>query len=232
MQTAEIVIAIVVSLIGLRQVAAEYRVYRGTRYINDYRYPSGVFRRLQKKRPDLSAQDCELVGLALKQFFLAYLKSGRRFVSMPSQAADDLWHEMILYTKAYQYFCRKAFGRFLHHTPAAALGSVRATNAGLRRCWWHACREERLNPRTPARLPLLFGLDDRLHIADGFHYVLDCQGVRDARQGTTVIHCGSDFADPDFDGSLDGFGDDRGGWSVDGDGGSDGGCGGGCGGGD
>jgi len=37
----------------------------------------------------------------LRQFFLAHLKSGRRYVSMPSQVADGLWHEFILFTKNY-----------------------------------------------------------------------------------------------------------------------------------
>ena len=53
----------------------------------------------------------------LRQFFLAYLMSGKRYVSMPSQVADDLWHEFILYTREYDAFCRRAFGGFLHHTP-------------------------------------------------------------------------------------------------------------------
>jgi hypothetical protein len=40
---------------------------------------------------------------------------------MPSQVADDLWHEFILFTKNYDAFCRQAFGGFFHHSPAAVL---------------------------------------------------------------------------------------------------------------
>ena len=34
-----------------------------------------------------------LVSRGLRQFFLAYLMSGKRYVSMPSRVADELWHE-------------------------------------------------------------------------------------------------------------------------------------------
>ncbi|MBF0256946.1 MAG: hypothetical protein HQL47_10930, partial [Gammaproteobacteria bacterium] len=97
-------------------------------------------------------------------------KSGRRFVSMPSQVVDDLWHEFILYTKHYATFCNRGFGRFMHHTPAVALSSSKDVNVGLRRCWWYVCLEENIDPHRPTRLPLLFALDAKLAIANGFHY--------------------------------------------------------------
>jgi hypothetical protein len=180
----------------------------------------------------LTAKECQLIAHGLRQFFLTYLKSGRQFVSMPSQAADDLWHELILYTKHYQSFCRKAFGRFLHHTPAVVLGGNQRSNEGMRRCWRYACLEENINPRAPTRLPLLFALDSKLNIPGGFHYVADCESVR--RQGKddasgSAVYCGGDFSSSSFDGGTDGLDS-----SGDADGGSSGdGCGGGgCGGGD
>jgi len=87
-------------------------------YIRSYKLPLGLFDKLRKKRPELSVKDCQLVAHALRQYFLTYLKSGCRFVSMPSQVADDLWHELILYTRAYERFCTKACGGIMHHTPA------------------------------------------------------------------------------------------------------------------
>eukprot|EP01034_Spumella_vulgaris_P038231 gene38231-47204_t len=77
-----------------------------------------------QKHPQLTTKECQLVAQGLRQFFLAHLKSGRKYVSMPSQVADDLWHEFILYTMNYQQFCQHAFGRFLHHTPAVVLGEA------------------------------------------------------------------------------------------------------------
>ncbi len=171
---------------------------------------------------------------ALRQFFLAHLKSGRQFVSMPSQVADDLWHEFILYTRHYEAFCGQAFGRFMHHTPAVVLGPDRRDNTGLRRAWWYCCKDENINPRRPTRLPLLFALDAKLGVVDGFVYAPDCRALREGGGGTPA-HCGGDFGSTSFDGGTDGFGDagssghgagDGGG----GDGGGDGG-GGGCGGG-
>jgi hypothetical protein len=186
-----------------------------------------LFEKLAARHPQLTLKDCQLVARGLRQFFLAYLKSGRKFVSMPSQVADDLWHEFILYTKNYQAFCKQAFGRFLHHTPAAVLGSQQQSNAGLRRCWWHVCRDENINPSKPTRLPLLFALDTKLNIVNGFRYAADCEArgahrLAGAQGG--IVYCGGDFGSAGFDGGTDGFGD-----AASGDGSSCGG--GGCGGG-
>lgn len=137
-----------------------------------------------------------------------------------------------LRTRHYDAFCRQAFGRFLHHTPAVVLARRDAqANAGLRRCWWYACQDEHLNPRQPTRLPLLFALDTKLGIAGGFRYALDCHGLRrEHADGTTsVVYCGGDFASADIDGSTEGFGDGDG-WgegASDGGGDSGSGCGGG-----
>jgi hypothetical protein len=196
-------------------------------YIRDYVFPRGLFDKLTKRRPELALKDRALVARGLRQFFLAHLRSGRRFVSMPSQVVDDLWHEFILYTKGYDAFCRQAFGRFLHHTPAVVLGAEQQNNEGLRRCWYWCCREENINPQHPSRLPLLFALDTKLGIVDGFNYAPDCKALAPGQSGTS--HCGADLGSGT--GSDGGSGDDSA--SDSGDGGGDGsGCGGGCGGGD
>ncbi|WP_031434279.1 glycine-rich domain-containing protein [Methylomarinum vadi] len=218
-----VVIGVVVTLLIFLVVVVHRRRMRyRVDFIRTYTFPPGLYDKLQKRRPELSPKDCQLVGRALRQFFLAYLKGGCRFVSMPSQVVDDLWHELILYTRHYDAFCKRAFGRFLHHTPAIVLGKNRQNNTGLRRVWWQTCREENIDPRKPSRLPLLFDIDKRLNIADGFVYVPDCRAVRNDSQGATP-YCGGDFSSGDFGGSPDGFGD----WS---DGDSGGGCDGGCGG--
>lgn len=204
---------------------SQRRALARAEYIRRYRFPPGLFERLARRRPQLDTKDQQLIARGLRQFFLAYLKSGRKFVSMPSQVADDLWHEFILHTRHYQDFCRKAFGRMLHHTPAAVLGRERLSNAGLRRCWWYCCTEENINPRNPTRLPLLFALDTKLGIADGFHYAPDCSKLRHGG-GSGGVHCGGDFGSTSFDGGTDGMGDSGG----DSGGGGDSSCGGGCGG--
>ncbi|MBK9019046.1 MAG: hypothetical protein IPL72_03215, partial [Sulfuritalea sp.] len=70
-----------------------YRRLARERFVRDYPLPRGLYDKLRKRRPELETKDCALIARGLRQFFLAYLQSGRKFVSMPSQAVDDLWHE-------------------------------------------------------------------------------------------------------------------------------------------
>jgi len=235
---------VIACLLGLALLVVwnKLREARRADFIRSYAYPKGLIEQLQKRRAGLPAKDAQLVARALRHFFLAYLNSNRQFVAMPSQVTDDLWHEFILYTRHYEAFCRQAFGRMLHHTPAVALAPGQRDNTGLRRVWWQCCKEENINPRKPTRLPLLFALDAKLGIADGFHYTPDCSALR--ARGDGSAYCGGDFGSASFDGgSTDGFGDagSSGDGGSGGDGGGDGGggdgggsgCGGsGCGGGD
>jgi hypothetical protein len=238
------VVAIVLAGIATIIAVSIYRPWlqlRRAEFIRTYRWPPGLLERLEKHRPGLERKDSALVSRGLRQFFVAYLMSGKRYVSMPSQVADDLWHEFILYTREYDTFCRRAFGGFLHHTPAVVLSGHRKSNEGLRRVWWYCCKYENIDPVHPTRLPLLFALDSKLNIPDGFVYHPQCEELR--KNGSGAAYCGGDFANSSVDGSSAGFGDagsDAGGHGSHGDaggahggdagGGSDGG-GGGCGGG-
>ena len=225
-----IIIAVITLVVGfiIWKIWSSGRVAQRAEFIRTYTLPPGLYDKLRKKHPQLSLKDCQLIGQALRQFFLAYLKSGRQFVAMPSQGVDDLWHEFILYTRHYDDFCSRAFGRFLHHTPAVVLSADKQDNTGLRRVWWFCCREENIDPKSPTRLPLLFAIDKKLGIAGGFIYTADCQSLQGKTADGGTVHCAGDFGSSSADGSTDGFGD-----SSSGDGSSDGGsgCGGGCGGG-
>ncbi|MFO1116786.1 MAG: hypothetical protein U1E28_13970 [Beijerinckiaceae bacterium] len=237
-------LALVATLAALMSAVAAFwfwfqmRRLRRAEFIRNFAWPPGLLNKLQAKYPGFSRKESALVSEGLRQFFLAYLSSGKRYVAMPSQAADELWHEFILYTRAYSDFCDEAFGGFFHHTPALALAPAqRQSNEGLRRVWWWTCREENINPVRPTRLPLLFALDRKLNIPGGFYYTADCAAQRVGATGSASGHCGGDFADSSVDGSTSGMGDSGGGLSDGGgdggsDGGSDGGCGGGCSGGD
>ncbi len=228
--------------VGLWLLFDSWLRLRRAEFIRTYEWPPGLLDKLSEHHPGLDRKDSALVSRGLRQFFVAYLMSGKRFVSMPSRVADDLWHEFILYTREYQSFCRRAFGSFMHHTPATVLSENRKSNAGLRRVWWYCCKYENIDAGNPTRLPLLFALDSKLNIPNGFTYHHRCEALRAG--GTAVVYCGGDFSSSSFDGSTAGFGDgagDTGGHgghsggdgSAGGDGGS--GCGscggGGCGGG-
>jgi hypothetical protein len=209
----------VVATIVIANLWIRSRRLRRAAFVRDYHWPPGLLDKLERRYADFTRKETALVGQGLRQFFLAHLSSGNRYVAMPSKVVDDLWHEFILYTRAYQDFCRDAFGSFLHHTPAVALSPTRKqSNEGLRRVWWFACKEENIDPRQPTRLPLLFALDTKLNIPGGYRYVPDCGDLR--RGGAAGAQCGADFGSSSVDGGTDGFGDG-------GDGGGDGsGCGG------
>jgi hypothetical protein len=233
MNAAAIIIGMVVAVVLLLvagNALASYKRLRRAEFIRRYPWPRGLLDKLADHHPGFGRKETALVSEGLRQFFLAYLNSGRREVAMPSQVADDLWHEFILYTRDYGRFCDRAFGRFLHHTPAVALREgARGDNSALRRVWWQCCRDENIDPARPTRLPLLFALDTKLKIANGFVYAPDCEALR--RNGDRGTQCGGDFSSSSVDGSTDGFGDSG---SSSGDGSSDsgsGGDGGGCGGG-
>ncbi|MFN0317728.1 MAG: glycine-rich domain-containing protein [Burkholderiales bacterium] len=176
------------------------RIQRREAFIREYMLPKGLYDKLLKRRPELTQKDCALISRGLRQFFLAFAKSGGKYVSMPSQVADDLWHEFILYTRSYEVFCRRAFGQFLHHTPAVVLASNQRTNDGLKRTWWHACKEENIDPKNPSRLPLLFALDAKFGIKDGFRYTPDCKEAR--LRGNGSSYCAGDIPSSGCGGGL------------------------------
>ncbi|MDR7049996.1 hypothetical protein J2X54_002451 [Duganella sp. 3397] len=231
-----LIVAITCLACGAGTVWQRQRRTRREAHIRTFLLPDGLFEALRVHHPQLTPKDCHLVAQGLRQFFLVHLKGRGQFVSMPSQVVDDLWHEFILYTRAYEKFCHKAFGGLLHHTPAIALDQRHRGNDGIRRSWRLACAEENIDPRNPSRLPLLFALDSKLAIPNGFVYVPDCDSVaRKGGQGGAGggdTYCGAHLGGSDSGGTSGaGNGSDRIGDSS-GDSDSGGGCGGGgCGGG-
>jgi hypothetical protein len=204
------------------------------RFIQQAALPQFLKSKLREAYPHLSGKEAELAEQGLRHFFLACLHNKGRFTAMPSQAVDLLWHEFILHTQAYQVWCKQGLGYFLHHTPAQVLGKSAKRNDGLRRVWHWACQQEQIDPRSPAYLPVLFAIDNRLRIPDGFHYAPDCRSAKTKvdpqRNGGCGggAHCGTSFSDGSYSGSSADFG----GAESSGSDGGDGGCGGGCGGGD
>jgi len=204
------------------------------RYLDTYPYQQMLDRRLAARRPEWTPAQRQLVLQGLVEYFHLCRLARRRMVSMPSQAVDDAWHEFILFTRHYQAFCRRAFGRFLHHTPAQAMRSPTQASDGLKRAWRLACRREGINPLKPARLPLLFALDAQLGLANGFTYRLDCLAGGRGQPGdycashigcTGATGCGGDSSGTSGDhGGSHGHGHGDGGGDSGGDGG--GGCGG------
>jgi hypothetical protein len=137
---------------------------------------------LIQSHPQLTPADAEQVLRGLREFFAAYLHGGRDYVAMPSQVVDTAWHAFILDTQAYEKWCATAFGRLLHHHPAQAQTPEQKIMEGLKRSWAGACEEENIDATEATRLPLLFALDARFDIENGFRYA--GAGESEAQPGT------------------------------------------------
>lgn len=197
------------------------------RFIESYQFPASIYGTVRKLHPELSAADCDGVAELLREWFLLCLAARGKFLSMPSQIVDDAWHAFIVDTRAYAQFCCKAFGRFLHHTPAEAMTTLTDGSRGLRRTWRAALFHEGQDLMRPQRLPRLFAIDDRLKVKNGFRYRLDC-----SRSNGTGGYCGMHLGGESCGAGGCGSGSEGGGtggwWFGSGDSGLS--CGGGCGG--
>lgn len=192
LHTQSLVAAVLVC--GLASVALRAWEHSQRRqFVREARLPTFLADKLMARYPQLTRSEAELVLHGLRQFFLSHLRSGFKFVAMPSRVVDEAWHEFILHTRGYQAWCDSAFGKLMHHTPAEVLGRDPKRNDGLRRTWYWACKEESIDPRQPSRLPLLFALDKKLGIAGGFSYLPDCRDID--RQSGSDVYCGTSFGD-------------------------------------
>lgn len=94
---------------------------KSERLIVGYEFPTYLWGRLQKRLPDLSPREIELVERGLREWFICCACRWGTVLGMPSRAVDEAWHEFILDTRPYSGFCMAAFGEFLHHMPDEAM---------------------------------------------------------------------------------------------------------------
>ena len=173
-------------------------------YINNYKFNDAIGKKIQEKYPHLSNKQLRLVFKALKDYFQICHGAKKKMVAMPSQVVDVAWHEFILFTRAYQTFCKKSMGSFLHHTPTEAMKSPTSAQEGIKRTWRVACANSSINPSKPKRLPLLFSIDRQLKIENGFNYSLNCEAKssRKSKKDFCAGHiacasgCAGDSGDP------------------------------------
>lgn len=81
----------------------------------DPEYRERLQRRVLAKRPGWTEERFETAFFELKRYFLMNLVLGR--VPMFSDEADEVWHEMLMFTRDYQSFCDRLAGTFIHHAP-------------------------------------------------------------------------------------------------------------------
>lgn len=189
------IVSILLSLWLMMTLLRRQARNKHAQYIDTCPLPARIRQTLQQKYPHLNDAELDLVLKGLREYFHLCNQAGNKMVSMPSQVVDIAWHEFILFTRQYQHFCKKAFGRFLHHTPAEAMPNPTLAQQGIKRAWRLACHREGIRPKHPSRLPLLFAIDNDLAIADGFVYALHCDrmttGTSDAVYCASHISCAS-----------------------------------------
>ena len=164
------------STTGVEDKLSNNQNKRQESFITTYEFPPTLLNKVHRAYPhNIHSKDSPLILTGLRDFFLICHDAEMMPVSMPSQVVDVAWHEFILSTRAYEEFCQNAFGRFLHHMPAEAMQGTEYASEGIKRTWALACKRDGIDPKAPTKLPLLFALDAKLEIENGYKYSLDCR---------------------------------------------------------
>lgn len=167
------------AVLSLIYFAVKANKARQLKCIEQYCFHKGIRRKLSQKYPQLTEQ-LDMVFQDLKDYFRICHLAQNRMVSTPSQVVDDARRKFILSTRVYEKFCNKELGRFLHRMPVDAMPAPIPAKDGIKRSWRLACALEPINPKKPARLPLIFAMDGLLNINNGFAYQLDCKKMQRA----------------------------------------------------
>ncbi|MBD8068715.1 hypothetical protein [Bacillus sp. PS06] len=78
-------------------------------------YLDNVKNRVLRERPSLADYEFEWTLLEMKRYFV--MNSLLRSVPMFSARVDDIWHEMLMFTRDYEKFSKEFYGETLHHIP-------------------------------------------------------------------------------------------------------------------
>lgn len=162
-------------------------------FIRNYKFSPILLKRVKEKHDYLSDDDMIQVISALRDYFHISNQADGKMVAMPSEIVDVAWHEFLLFTRDYQFFCQKGIGRFLHHTPTEAMKSKTSAKIGIKRAWRLACLKEGIDPKYPKKLPLIFAIDIVLKIKGGFYYQLNCQDEPMGLSSSCGGYCATDI---------------------------------------
>ena len=80
-----------------------------------YEYINQVKLRFLSDHPQVSDDEFEWRLFELKRYF--FLNSFLKSTPMFSSKVDEVWHEMLMFTKQYESFSEGYLGKMLHHTP-------------------------------------------------------------------------------------------------------------------
>jgi hypothetical protein len=109
-----------------------------------------------------------LLEAAMRQWLEVHVRqSPRRWpLGLPSTLVRQVWATMAD-DPGYDELCARLYGRRLPVTDDVTR---------MARTWEAACHAERLDPRHPTHLPVLFLLDQTLHVPGGYAYTSRCGG--------------------------------------------------------
>ena len=96
---------------GIRARAAAERLEGAL----DDSFASRVKYRVQSKHSQMTHNEWEWTWFELKRYFLMCVIGAS--VPMYSRRVDDIWHEMLMFTREYEQFCTGFSGELIHHAP-------------------------------------------------------------------------------------------------------------------
>ena len=76
------------------------------RFIRESTLPHSLKRKLREAFPHLTAKDVELAERALRQFFIATLRSKGQYTAVPTRAVDVMWAMFAHNAPVYATWCR------------------------------------------------------------------------------------------------------------------------------
>jgi hypothetical protein len=144
------------------RITRRLRRNRRRAFIQSYAFPSALADKLREHFDDERQVNVALEGL--REWYLACLSAPGEVLGMPSKAVDVAWHEMILMTRTYHWFCERAFGHYLHHSPESVMEEpMRASLA-------RTLQVLEAQSLSLTGVPLIFAVDGELGIDDGFFW--------------------------------------------------------------
>lgn len=90
-------------------------------------YEQRVKERLQQRNPHVSDTEWLWRWHEVKRFLL--MGALLRRVDMYSEQVDEVWHEMLMFTREYQELCERFCGHMIHHAPHRHAGSCEGAGA-------------------------------------------------------------------------------------------------------
>lgn len=79
-----------------------------------------LIEKLMKERVVDTAEEGEALFLEVKRYLVLNQVDRTKIWKMYSRRVDEAWHEFVLFTGEYVAFCKRFFGRYVHHSPSNA----------------------------------------------------------------------------------------------------------------